>query len=820
MFGSIKLLMAVPKPLTIILFMAQVLLLLSAYRATGQGNTRPTLRVRVVLLDAKQSPLMGAAVQLTSRADTTEWVNALTDSLGVAVVSLRTDQPYALRATALGMRSLSKGIKPTASQTTFRFVLETEVQSLNTVTVTAKKPLLRQQDDMTIVDPTPIADISTNAYDLMEKTPGLFLDQDGNVYISSATPATIYINGREQKLSAADLATLLKSLPPNSIDRMEIMRTPSAKYDASGSGGAVNIVLKKGVKLGRTGSLSGNMNQGRFGNQGLGVNLANSDGSRSSYVNVNYNRRNSYEQLTTNRQLTGNRTIGQTAYTRLPGDGLFVGYGLGYELTKKWSLNLDGRANYGYSNSFSDNETQIRPRDGGVLLTSNQNRLSNLGTTKTLTQEVSATYKIDSLGSQWTIDGAYTYSSNQVAQGFATQFVLPAQATLIGDGQLNTNRHYLTAQTDLRYKLRGRITLETGLKTAIQQFDSRTSYTTETDGLRLPDRFRTNAYDYNEAIHAGYLQGSKQLGSVLLKVGVRAENTNMDGHQRVPRDTTFQLHRTDLFPYVYISRRVAKIAGFELRSYLVYRRSITRPTYDFLNPFARFIDQYLYETGNPALQPQFTQNLEANVSVDDMPILAVGRNYTQNLFTSVLYQDPINSSVAYRTYANLGQNRETYFRLLAGIPPGGRFFFVMAAQYSHTDYEGFYEGKPLNFSRGSWRLFTYQQLKLDGRSTLTVNAFCLLNGQQFYELGTFGNVNLSLNRQFMNRKLTATLVVSDPFYTNRTAFTLNQGNILADGTRQSDTRRVGLNIRYNFGLKRHEERQNPFNIDALDRGSR
>ena len=804
------------RPLATLLF-----LLICDQLAVAQTANVPGVTVRVVLTDAAKEPIPGATVRLTNRADTTKQVNTSTDTLGVAVVLLQPNQTYALRATGVGLKPLTRGIRVGTSPITFSYVMEKDVQLLNAVTVTARKPLMRQEDDMTIVDPAPIADISTNAYDLMEKTPGLFLDQDGNVYISSATPATIYINGREQKLSAADLATLLKSLPPNSIERMEIMRTPSAKYDASGSGGAVNIVLKKGVKLGRTGSISGNMNQGRFGNQGLGISLNNSDGSRSTYLNVNYNRRNNYEQLTSNRQLPGNRTIGQTAYTRQPGDALFIGYGLGYELTKKWSLNLDGRGNYGYNNSFSDNQTQIRQGDGGALLTNNQNSLSNTGTTKSLTQEVSAKYKIDSLGSEWTIDGSYNWANTQTAQTFATQFVQPAQATLLGDGTFNTNRHFLTAQTDLRYKLKGHITLETGLKTAIQQFDSRTNYTTETNGLRLPDRFRTNMFDYDEAIHAGYVQGSKLLGSVLLKVGLRAENTNMNGRQRIPRDTSFQVRRTDLFPYVYLSRRVAKIAGFELRSYLVYRRSISRPTYDLLNPFARFIDQYLYETGNPALQPQFTQNVEANVSVDDMPILAVGRNYTQNLFTSVLYQDPANPTVAYRTYANLGQNRETYFRLLAGIPPGGRFFFVVAAQYSHTDYEGFYEGKPLNFSRGSWRLFTYQQLKIDGRSTLTVNAFCLLNGQQqFYELGTFGNINLSLNRQFMNRKLVATLVLSDPFYTNRTAFTLNQGNIAANGTRQSDTRRVGLTVRYNFGLKKREERQNLFNIDALDRGSR
>ena len=779
----------------------------------SKGQAVPGIAVRVVLIDAAKEPIFGATLRLTNRTDTTKQVNTSTDTLGVAVVSLQPNQTYTLRATGVGLKPLIKGIRLGATSATFSYVMEKDVQLLNTLTVTARKPLLRQEDDMTIVDPAPIADISTNAYDLMEKTPGLFLDQDGNVYISSATPATIYINGREQKLSAADLATLLKSLPPNSIDRMEIMRTPSAKYDASGSGGAVNIVLKKGVKLGRTGSLTGTMNQGRFGNQGLGANLTNSDGARSSYLNLNYNRRNSYEQLTTNRQLPGSKTIGQTAYTRLPGDGLFLGYGLGYELSKNWSLNLDGRANYGYSNSFTDNQTQIRQRDAGTLLSDNGNTLSNLGTSKSITQDVSAKYKIDTLGSEWTIDGSYNWVSNQTAQAFATQFRLPVQATLLGDGQINTNRYFLTAQTDLRYKLQGHITLETGLKTATQQFDSRTQYTTETNGLRLPDQFRTNTFDYNEAIHAGYVQGSKLLGSVLLKVGVRAENTNMNGRQRIPRDTAFQVRRTDLFPYVYLSRRVAKIAGFELRSYLVYRRSISRPTYDLLNPFARFVDQYLYEMGNPALQPQFTQNLEANVSVDEMPILAVGRNYTQNLFTSVLYQDPANATVAYRTSANLGQNRETYFRLLAGIPPGRRFFFVVAAQYSHMEYDGLYENKPLTFSRGSWRLFTYQQLKLDGRSTLTVNAFCLINGQQqFYELGTFGNVNISLNRQFVSRKLTATLVISDPFYTNRTAFTLNQGNILANGTRQSDTRRVGLNVRYNFGLKKREERQSMFNV--------
>ncbi len=105
--------------------------------------------------------------------------------------------------------------------------------------------MITQEDDKTVIDPESLAEASASGYEVLEKTPGLFVDQDGNIYISSLTPATVQFNGREMKMSAADIATLLKSLPPNSISKIEIVRTPSAKYDASGSGGVVNVVLKK-----------------------------------------------------------------------------------------------------------------------------------------------------------------------------------------------------------------------------------------------------------------------------------------------------------------------------------------------------------------------------------------------------------------------------------------------------------------------------------------------------------------------------------------------------------------------------------------------
>lgn len=285
----------------------------------------------------------------------------------------------------------------------------------------------------------------------------------------------------------------------------------------------------------------------------------------------------------------------------------------------------------------------------------------------------------------------------------------------------------------------------------------------------------------------------------------------MEGRQVIPKDTSFNIHRTDLFPYLYLSKNLMKIAGYDLRAYLVYRRTISRPVYEQLNPFSRYIDEFLSEIGNPSLRPQFNQNYEANISVDERPILAIGVNETTDIFTNVIYQ---NGRQGFRTYDNLGKNKEWYFRGLGALPPGGRYFFVAGAQYNHNFYEGLYENKPLSFKKGTWTFFTYQTFKIDKRSVITINGFVRLKGQQqFYELTTFGALNGSINRKFLKDKLVATISLSDMFSTNKNNFMISQGTINASGFRQSDTRRFGLNLRYSFGIRKKEENKNMFNVE-------
>ena len=794
-------------------WLALCVLLLISLASDAQQQTTITIKIH----NTSKEPLAYATVQLISVPDTTNQEQKISDTSGVVKFTVTLERPYLVRITSVNYEPLEKAITIKADNAVYLFTVEPLSKSLNAVVVTSSRPLIRQEDDKTIVDPENLASSSTNAYEIMEKTPGLFVDQDGNIYISSTTPATVYINGREQKMSAADVATMLKSLPPNSIASIEILRTPSAKYDASGSGGIVNVILKKGVRIGLTGSVNVGFNQGVYGNRFTGFNLNNNNGRTTSYINLQISHRNTYERIETNRLFAADSMLMQDAFTRYPTSGLYTGYGIGYEISKKWNISYDGRFNYNQSQNRTDNESVIEKISTQQIATNNLTQTKNNSTNFNISQSLSLKHKIDSLGSEWTTDLSYTHAPNHLDQNFDVSFFIPAFRSQSGNGEIDNRLHFFSAQTDFTKKLKGKFTVETGVKTTNVNFNNVTEYFALVNGSTIKDQVRTRSFKYKEGIHAAYLQASKTVAGITLKAGTRIENTNMEGVQLVPYDTSFHLTRTDFFPYVYLSKDIMKIAGYDLRAYLVYRKTISRPAYEYLNPSVRYIDQYLLETGNPSLRPQFTSNYEANVSVGERPILAIGYNDTKDIFTNVIYRADTNNKVAVRTYDNLGSNKETYFRALGAIPPGKRYFFVVGTQYNHNFYNGLYENKPLAFKKGTWTIFTYQTFKLTPLTQLTLNGFARFKGQQqLYELSSFGALNFSINQQFLKKKLVVTASLTDVFATNRNEFTINQGNVTAEGFRQGDTRRFGLNIRYNFGIRKKEE-NNIFNVESPER---
>lgn len=768
--------------------------------------------LKVVVKNDKKAPLYAASVQLIRLSDSTKY-NGISNELGVVNFDKISDGLYGVNIRFMGFQPLNRTINVKSDKRSFEFAMETKSKSLNEFTVTAPKPLITQEDDKMIIDPEPVANISTNTMEVIENTPGMYVDQDGGIFLSTSSPAAIYINGREQKMSTQDIATLLRSLPPGSVQRIEVLRTPSTKYDASSSGGIINVILKKGVKIGQFSSINMGLNQGVYGNRFIGYSLNNSGSSSTSYLNVNFNYSDMQELTNSARTLSIDTLLKQNSTTRNKGYQGFLGYGINYDFNEKINLSYDGRVNLNFPQSDAQTTNII---EGSIVhLAESDNLIFNESQSINLQQDFGIVRKIDTIGSNWDTKLSYNYNGTVANQNYAIDYRIPATFSFSGDGVNNQQRHFILFQSDLTWQLKHKLKIETGVKSSYQIYFSDANYVVTINNNSQTDSSRINGFNYTESINAAYFQASKTLfWKFLLKVGARMEHTYMNGNQTIPSDTSFTINRADWFPYVYLSRPVFKIADFEVRSFLIYRRTISRPNYQNLNPYKKYIDQFQFETGNPTLLPQFTDNIEINVSFDDHPLFAVGRNYTKDIFSSVVYPDQTNSNISVRTFDNIGTNVETYFRGIAGIPPGKKYFFMLGAQYNINEYDGMYDNQPLKYTRGSWRFFTFHSLTLFKQTKITMNGFMMTNGNfGMYELGTFGALNFGINQTLFNKKMTISLSFRDVLKTMKTTFTMNQGTIYTTGDRYSDNQRIGINIRYNFGVRKKDEKKNMMNME-------
>ena len=772
--------------------------------------------VSIMVRDNEGAELAGATVQLVRDSDQTRYLRT-TDLAGIARFENLSVGQYSVRVTFIGFQPLEEAVTVSTGHRDFTFRMSEDAVMMKEVVVMVSRPLMRQEEDKMIIDIQGLASISTNTLEILESTPGLLVDQDGGIFLSSATPAMIFINGREQKMSSQDIMTILRSLPPGSVQRIEVIRTPSAKYSASSSGGIINVVLKKGVKIGRFGSVRTGMNQGVYGNRFAGVSLNESGDLSTSYLNFEFSRNEMLEELNSTRLLKPDTSLFQSAETHRRASQGYLGYGISYDASEKLNLGYDGRINRSVPSSSAINTNTVRTIED-VVLTETVNNTENKSGFMSIRQELGALYRIDSLGSELDTRLSYTFNKNNSAQDYKIDNPASSLPGTSGSGESAQRRHFLQIQSDLTFHLPYSIRMEAGVNSTWQQYGSSSDYSVTRGGIISDDPSRTSSYSYRESISAGYLQASRDLGwQVMLKTGLRMEHTFMKGMQTIPSDTSFITRRADWFPYVYLSRPVLSLGGFELRAYAIYRKTISRPGYESLNPSVRYIDQFFYETGNPGLKPQFTNNMEVNLSIDDMPLFAYGRSYTRDIFSSVIYQDTRDPDVAVRTYDNLGTGRETYFRATGGIPPSKVYFFYLGAQYNFNEYNGVYETESFEYRRGSWRFFTYHSLRFNTGTRITLNGFLMTRGQMnFYEMENYGQLNVSLNQTFFDRKLSLTLSARDLFRTMVTNFRLNQGSISSYGSRYSDSRRFGINILYNFGIPAKKEKEKSFGFDMSE----
>ena len=764
----------------------------------------------VYLSSAKTDTLNNITLQVFQLPDSTLVGSKLFNGKPVSF-AVKSHKDYLIRVSSTGFEKTGKQVSIGDKLLVVNIFLKRKISSLQNVVVVSKKPLLKQEDDKTIVDAEPLANTSTNAYEVLEKIPGAVMDQDGNIYLNSSTPATVYINGREMKMSTEDMASLLKSLPAGSISKIEILRTPSAKYDAANSGGIVNVILKKGIQIGTRGSINFRQDQGVYATSSAGFNFNSSRGNTNIYISYQYTNRRFFEDIRSDRLVNNDTLLLQSSSTRYAPVTHFTGGGVNFNLSKKFNLAYDFRLSSTVNNSFAISNNAINSVRTGQTILRSQSPISNMGPTLFSGNTISAKYTVDSSGSEWVNELSFNFSKNNNIQLYTNNYSLPLATADNGDGTVHNSSQNLGFNSDLTMKFINKSKLETGIKFNNSVNNDQAAYYIQKGNTpRQLNSYQTNTFDYKENISSAYLQFSQPIWGFTVKAGLRLENTSISGHQLVPYDTLFSIKRTDLFPYFYLKHDLFKIMGYPLTANAIFRRSISRPGYEALSPSPKFVDQFLYDVGNTKLQPQFTTNYELNVSYNEFPVLAIGVNETRDIFSRVTYQDQA-SGIAYRTYDNLGKNKELYARLFGALPQDRKYFFYAGAQYNFLHFDGYYQGLPLQYKRGSWTFFTGHEYRFNGSLHFNLHGWMYVNGfRAFNELKTLGQLSLSVTKLAMAKKLSIILSGNDILLTNTPDFHIQQGTVVGNGHRVQDSRRIGVTLRYNFGIRPKEEKKQNF----------
>jgi hypothetical protein len=545
------------------------------------------------------------------------------------------------------------------------FQLKSAGKSLGEVTVTGKRPLIENKIDRTVVnvDASP-TNAGATAMEVLEKSPGVSVDNDGNISLKGKQGVIVMMDGKPTYLSAADLAAVLRNLPASSLDQIEIMPNPPARFDASGNSGVINIKTKKSRSDGFNGSVTvgGTMSFYERDNaliyplkQNTSINLNYRKKKVNLFGNFNYNYREGKSDLELSRNFYNkDGTLNSKSLSTTEFNGLNNNYalkiGLDFYADKKnvFGIVVNGFGFWGYPKSTSLQSIQLP--DGRVTSELHSVSASQL-TFFNYSTNLNYKHNFDSAGREITVDLDYIGYANNT-QSLLTTDVYDGKGDYTGGmilkGDIPAYINIYSIKSDYVHPLKKDMRFEAGFKSSFVRNDNEVDYERDQNGVWVKDS-RSNRFVYNENINAAYATLNKKWKKWSIQAGLRLENTIAEGHQ-VTNDSTFTRDYTSLFPTSFINYDVNKSNSFTLS----YGRRINRPNYQDLNPFTWFLDSLTYRQGNPYILPQFSHNIELRHTFKGQFTTTFNYTLTNDVISQILKQNT-EQKITYLTVDNVAQ---------------------------------------------------------------------------------------------------------------------------------------------------------------------
>jgi iron complex outermembrane recepter protein len=785
--------------------------------------------------DAQGKALASSSVSLLKAKDSSLVKVAIADKSGQYEFINVKDGNYLLAASFTGYsKKFSQIFEAKGSDVSVpAFSLQQASRDMNAVSVTAKKPFVETKLDKTIVnvDASPTSAGST-AMDILEKSPGVSVDNDGNISLRGKQGVIVMVDGKPTYLSPADLANMLKNMPASALDQIEIMTNPSSKYDASGNSGILNIKTKKGKNNGFNGNFMIGATSSIYRLDGKTYFMPKSQNS----FNFNYrkNKLNFFGNYNPN-FFRGRNTLDFTSRQIDPTDGLTKGYtdqttrfkfgnfnqtlklGLDWYKDKK---NIFGVVASGFVfNGHPTPTTIANDRDENMQLRSRLiTHANNDIDFKNFTGNVNWKHTFDSTGKELTADFDYVRYSTVSDQNLFTD-IYNSSLALVGNtglrGHIPANINIYSVKSDYTRPFKnGRV--EAGIKVSAVRNDNLVGYENKVGNDWMKDEIRSNHFIYEEQINAVYVSINKQIKKWTLQGGLRMENTIADGNQ-VTSKTTFKRDTTNFFPTAFASYAVDKKNTFTIS----FGRRIQRPNYQDLNPFIFFLDTLSFRQGNPNLRPQYTNNVELSHAFMGKFITTLSYNNTDDVISQIIKpKEGTNGKVRYLTPDNVAKFKNMALSITAPISVAKWWNMNLFTTIFNNHYKGVYNNIDIDVE------FTSFMANMTNSFTITKGFTAELSGfyrhrsiEQLSKVEPLYQMSVGLQKQVMEGKGTVRLNIRDPFAWQQYEGYNQYGYIDMHFKNHPDTRQVTATFSLRFG-KQTQQPQRRRNGSSQEEQSR
>ncbi len=777
-----------------------------------------------------QKPVEAATVNLLRAKDSSIVKFAITNKTGVFEIDLIKDGAYLVSIQAIGYQKyystafeVSSG---TANQSFNKIELTPSANKLQDVTVASKKPLIEQKIDRTIinVDASP-TNVGSSALEVLEKSPGISIDKDGNISLKGKEGVMVLIDNRPTQLSGADLANLLRSMNANQLDQIEIMTNPPAKYDAAGNAGIINIKTKKTKQFGYSGSVTVGYGQGVYPKANEAFTFNYRQGKVNLFTNLSHNFHKGFGELDIERNFINKASkaieshFEQEARMSRQSNSFNGKIGVDYFATKKTTFGL---VLTGYS-STSDNENKnindLYAPPGNYI---NQTRSLSLQNDKweNFSSNVNFRHVLDKAEKEITADLDYiVYDADQFQTLTNAYFSPSGIATRKADtlyGVLPQMINIYSGKVDYLHPLKNGARFEAGLKTSIVRTDNNAQYDSVLYGVIVRDINRSNHFIYEENINAAYANLSGSLSKKWSgQLGLRMENTIARGKQKTTGQN-FERKYTQLFPTAYLQYKANEKNNFVLN----YGRRIRRPNYDNLNPFIEFLDRYTYEQGNPNLKPQFSHNIELSHSFKGILTTTVNYTKTTDIIQMIMDQIP-EDTITFVKRENIASQRQFGLSISAGMPITKWWTSNLYVNVFNNHFEGVVGAEKITVDATMLSFNGSQQFKLGKTSSFEISGWYRTAGiESVLKTKPMGMVALGFSQQVMKGKGTLRLNIRDIFYTQQFSAVSKYGHVDAGFTQRNDSRVVNLGFTYRFNKGKLKASQSRKSGSATDEQNR